>query len=78
MGRDLDPKRRAQQTLCGNGRILFDEKKDQTTGQPALRQVGKSSPNNIFLALGKERSLQLLLTLLMAAKTFFRLNTDNS
>lgn len=80
MGAVLDPKCWEGPDLCGNWRPVFDERVlERPHNRSAYFEAreGKSSPKSIFLALGKGRSPKLILALLIAAKTFFRLNTDN-
>ena len=78
MGTGLDPKRWVE---LENWRLAFDERflerpRDRSACFEARDGHGKSSPNNILLALGKGSSPKLTLALFMAAKTFFLLNTE--
>ena len=66
MGTRLDPKRWVE---LKNSRLAFDERfLDRPRDRSACFEVrdGKSSPNNILLALGKGRSPKLTLALFMA------------
>ena len=76
MGTGLDPKRWVELV---NWRLAFDERfLERPRDRSACFEArdGKSSPNNILLAIGKGRSPKLTLALFMAAKTFFFLNTE--